>query len=320
MHVRTCPKILLLSALCSSLSACGQSTVAPTASADSVAAFGTAVDRGKLDGAEITEASGLVASRTNPGALWTHNDSGGDPKVYLMSDQGVMLSAFLLPDARNRDWEDIAAGPGPVDGETYLYVGDIGDNSAQYDVKTVYRFVEPLASEAQLSEAQLGEAQLDTVRQIDVLRFVYPDGPRDAETLLVDPLTKNLYVLSKRDQFVHVYQAAFPQNTESIDTLELLGQMPRPQVGILEQLVGGDISPDGKEVLLKSYVQVFYWQHSDDSETLFELLQANPQTLPYQPEPQGEAIGFAADGSGYFTLSEAQSGIEPRLYFYPRSR
>lgn len=308
--MRTHPKLLLLSALCLSLSACGQSTVAPSASTDSSAAFGAAIDRGKLGGTEITEASGLVASRQNPGALWTHNDSGGDPKVYLIDDRGATQSALLLLGARNRDWEDIAVGPGPEDEETYLYVGDIGDNNARHNVKTVYRFVEPVVS----------KTGLDTVRKIDVLRFVYPDGPRDAETLLVDPLTKDLYVLSKRDRFVHVYRAAFPQNTETIDTLELLGQLPRPQVGILEQLVGGDISPDGMEVLLKSYVQMFYWQRGDNSQTLFELLQTNPQVLPYQPEPQGEAVSFAADGSGYYTLSEEQSNIEPRLYFYPRSR
>ena len=307
--MRTLLKLLMMGALCLPLSACGQSTVAPTSSADTTAAFGTPIDRGRLDNPEIREASGLVASRKNPGALWTHNDSGGEPKVYLLNDKGATQATYRLMGAKSRDWEDIAAGPGPVAGETYLYVGDIGDNNAQHTVKTVYRFVEPLAVDSSLS---------GVIRQVDALRFVYPDGARDAETLLVDPVTKDLYVLSKRDKFVHVYRAAFPQNTESIDTLELLGQLPRPQVGILEQLVGGDISPDGKEVLLKSYVQVFYWRRTDEQASLFELLQTDPQPLPYQPEPQGEAIGFATDGSGYFTLSEEQSGLEPRLYFYPR--
>ncbi|MGB3781219.1 MAG: hypothetical protein WA960_22830, partial [Tunicatimonas sp.] len=240
-----------------------------------------------------------------------HNDSGGDPKVYLISDRGTTQATYSLLGANSRDWEDIAAGPGPVAGETYLYVGDIGDNNAQHAIKTVYRFVEPLAADSLPG---------NVIRPVDAIRFVYPDGPRDAETLLVDPFTKDLYVLSKRDKFVHVYRAAFPQNTESIDTLELLGQLPRQQVGILEQLVGGDISADGKEVLLKSYVQVFYWQRADGKTPLVDLLQTEPQVLTYRPEPQGEAIGFATDGSGYFTLSEAQSGIEPRLYFYPREK
>lgn len=303
--------VFLPGVLCLPLSACGQSTVSPTSSADTTVAFGKPIDRGALDNSKIDEASGLVASRKNLGSLWTHNDSGGEPTVYLISDRGATQATCRLMGAKSRDWEDIAAGPGPVEGETYLYVGDIGDNNAQYAVKTVYRFVEPL----------LTDRVSDTlIRQVDALRFVYPDGPRDAETLLVDPFTRDLYVLSKRDQFVHVYRAAFPQNTESIDTLELLDQLPSEQVGILEQLVSGDISPDGKEVLLKSYVQVFYWRRADEQTSLVDLLQTKPQELPYQPEPQGEAIGFATDGSGYYTLSEEQSGIKPRLYFYPRTR
>ena len=86
----------------------------------------------------------------------------------------------------------------------------------------------------------------------------------------------------------------------------------------MEQLVGGDISPDGTEVLLKSYVKVFYWRRQT-GQSLVDLLQTEPTILPYMPEPQGEAIGFATDGSGYYTLSEAQSGLEPRLYFYRRA-
>lgn len=308
MH--TLLRFSILSALCLPLNTCGQSTVAPVSSDDTIV-FGAPIDRGVLNDLAIDEASGLVASHMNPGSLWTHNDSGGDPVVYLISDRGATQAAYRLMGAKSRDWEDIAAGPGPEEGKTYLYVGDIGDNNAQYAVKTVYRFMEPLAADS-LSD--------NVIRQVDALRFVYPDGPRDAETLLLDPFSKDLYVLSKRDQFVHVYRAAFPQNTETIDTLELLGQLPRQQVGILEQLVGGDISPDGKEVLLKSYVQVFYWRRADGQTSLVDLLETKPQVLPYQPEPQGEAIGFAADGSGYYTLSEEQSGMEPRLYFYPRTQ
>lgn len=141
-------KLSMLGMLTLPLSACGQSTVATNSSADTTAAFGAPIDRGVLDNAEIDEASGLVASRKNLGALWTHNDSGGDTKVYLLSDRGATQATYRLMGAKSRDWEDIAIGPGPVEDETYLYVGDIGDNNAHYSVKTVYRFVEPLASDS----------------------------------------------------------------------------------------------------------------------------------------------------------------------------
>ena len=295
--------------LLSSLVACGQQVAPSPAPTDTVTTFSNPVDRGALDNPEIVEASGIVASRKNANALWTHNDSGGAPKVYLISDSGQTLATYVLAGVKSRDWEDIAIGPGPIAGETYVYVGEIGDNNAQYPVKKIYRFVEPKASE---------DSPVDTIRQVDELRVMYPDGPRDAETLLVDPFTKDIYIISKRERRVNIYRAAFPQSTDSLNALEKPGQIPREQVGILEQLVGGDVSADGKEVLLKSYVQVFYWQREGPKTSLVDLLQTESKVLPYVPEPQGEAIGFAADGSGYFTLSEQQSGIEPRLYFYKR--
>lgn len=292
-----------------SLVACGQQVVSSTSSATQQAAFSAPMDQGALDNPEIVEASGIVASRKNANALWTHNDSGGAPEVYLISDRGKTLATYVLAGVTSRDWEDIAIGPGPVAGETYVYVGEIGDNNAQYPVKTIYRFIEPKAG---------GNTMADTIQQVDAIRVMYPDGARDAETLLVDPLTKDLYIISKRERRVNIYRSAFPQSTDSLNALKKLGQIPREQVGILEQMVGGDISADGKEVLLKSYVQVFYWRREDEQTSLVDLLQTKPKVLSYVPEPQGEAIGFAADGSGYFTLSEQQSGIEPRLYFYER--
>jgi len=53
------------------------------------------------------------------------------------------LGIYSVGGASNRDWEDMAIGPGPVDGQQYLYIGDIGDSLAQYDIKYIYRVPEP---------------------------------------------------------------------------------------------------------------------------------------------------------------------------------
>src|SRR6185295_4584513 len=76
----------------------------------------------------ITESSGLAASRTAPGAYWTHNDSGDGPFIYAFDTRGNMLGIFRVTGANNRDWEDIATGPGPRPNHSYLYIGDTGDN------------------------------------------------------------------------------------------------------------------------------------------------------------------------------------------------
>ena len=79
--------------------------------------------------------------------------------------------------------------------------------------------------------------------------------------------------------------------------------------------VAGDIAPTGLEVLVKTYTSVYYWSRGSGAETRF----AHPSiTLPYAFEPQGEAIAWAADSSGYYTVSEEARSIPATLYFYPR--
>jgi len=272
--------------------------------------FGPPVVSGDIEGTEIQEASGLAASPTFDQSFWTHNDSGGSPIVYLISAAGQLKGKVLLSGANNRDWEDIAIGPGPEANVNYIYVGEIGDNNARYNEKRIYRFPEP----GKVS----GLDVTDTVHNADIIRYVYPDGPRDAETLFVDPLTKNIYILSKREASVNIYSAAYPQDTKNVITLEKLGTLPLVAENIRDQIVAGDITQDGLEILLKSYNKVYYWQRNDVSTSITDLLQSEPTELPYTPEPQGESITFATDNSGYYTLSEKRFTEQQRLYFYKR--
>ena len=78
----------------------------------------------------LDEVSGVVASRVHTPDLWVHNDSGGEPAVYAITPDGALLGAYTIDGATNVDWEDIAVGPGPQPGTSYLYVADIGDNAS----------------------------------------------------------------------------------------------------------------------------------------------------------------------------------------------
>ena len=276
------------------------------------APFGGPVPAGVVQYDLLQEASGLVASRAHPGVLWTHNDSGDGPRLYALSTSGRHLGVFTLEGAEARDWEDIAIGPGPEPGVDYLYAGDIGDNDAQQELKYVYRVIEPAVDADQ--------APVDTTLSgVSTVTVRYPDGPSDAETLLVDPLTSDLYVLTKRSTEVAIYRAAAPHSTSDVIDMEHTGTLAVERVPAApaagQGAVGGDISPSGLEVLLKTYVKVYYWKRASSAEALFS---GSPQTLRYTPEPQGEAIAWAADESGYFTLSEGAPSIPAALYFYPR--
>ncbi len=267
--------------------------------------FGTRVDMGIIESNEIVEVSGIAASSKNPGVLWTHNDSGGKSRVFAFDSHGRHLGNFFLAGAQNRDWEDIAIGPGPIAGEQYIYIGNIGDNSVRYDEKYIYRIIEPLVS--------IGQAPIDTVLyDVDRLVFQYPDGNRNAETLMIDPLNLDIYIVSK-ELNTKVYRAAWPYTfyaapTLHVDTLEVVTSLP------FSTAVGGDISPDGKEILIKKSNVMYYWYKNDD-QTIGEALGGNPKVVPYFKEPQGEAVCWASDLSGYYTISE---GSHPHLYFYPR--
>src|SRR6185503_14763457 len=80
--------------------------------------------------AELDEISGMSQSRGNPNIFWVHNDSGDQARVYAVNRKGVLVGTYLLDGASAVDWEDMAMGPAPG-GRSYLYLADIGDNSAR---------------------------------------------------------------------------------------------------------------------------------------------------------------------------------------------
>lgn len=252
---------------------------------------------GTLDNGDIDEASGLVASQVHPFLLYTHNDSGGEPEVYMIDTLGKYQGKIKLDGVRNQDWEDIAVGPGKEAGSTYIYVGDIGDNNAKRDKVQVYRFPEPAA------------LQEDVTVQAERITLTYPGGPRDAETLMVDPWNGDLLILSKRDTSNTLYRATAEQLDAKEVVLEKVMKLP------ITMAVGGDISADGKHILIKNYWAVYYWER-EEGESLTEVFARTPIQLPYKPEPQGEAIGFSASGDRYYTLSESRFRIKPVLYQY----
>ena len=262
------------------------------------------IPKGLIENESLTEASGLVVSRSNPALIWSHNDSGDEARLFLIGPSGEDMGEFKLAGVQNRDWEDMAIGPGPEDGKTYIYIGDIGDNLSQYKVKTIYRMIEPDVSS--VDEKANGE-----IEGVTAIKFEFPDGIRDAETLMVDPLTRDLYVISKREPMVGIYLLKYPYSTTENNLLEKIGEIS------LSNVVGGDISANGKEVLLKTYSAIYCWEKKED-ENIGDLLQTQPVRLPYFREPQGEAIGWKVDGSGFYTVSEEPRGIEANLFFYMR--
>jgi len=255
----------------------------------------------------MDEISGIAASGINENLFYVHNDSGDTSRFFAILPSGKVKSIiYFKGDPKEtfgvHDCEDIAVGPGPVMGKSYVYMGDIGDNYAERKYITVYRMEEKTAWAT------------DSISKADAvpIHFKYPDGPKDAETLMIDPIEKLIYIISKRQYSVTVYTSPLIYKPNDTLVLSKRCRLFFPGYNLFKWITGGDISKDGRQVLIKSYVMVYYWKRQGNM-PVWKTLQKKPQLLPYIQEKQGEAIGFTPDGKGYYTTSE---GVYSPIYYY----
>lgn len=252
------------------------------------------------------ELSGIAASQTNKGILYVHDD-GSINTVYITDKNGTDLGKLTIDNLTTSDVEDIAVGPGPQDGKSYIYLADIGNNNLKATFATIYRFEEPI----------INAADLNTVVHITTyykIKISYSNGSANAETLMIDPLTKDIYVLTKQNFKSYVYKAAYPQVLNTI--------IPLKAQAILnfDLLTAGDIAADGSEILLRSNGQIWYWKRAS-GESILQTLLKQPQDAPYSVnEKQGEAICFSENNDGYFTNTEIRgyAGVVSNISFYKR--
>lgn len=207
--------------------------------------FGKRVDMGAMEHSDIIKASGIVDSKKNANVLWTLNDSGDLNRIFAFNSKGEHLGIYNVDGVSNRDWESLALGPGPVEGVEYLYIGEIGDNNAVYDLKYIYRVPEP--------DVGFNQTPIETtISGAETIAYRYPDGMRDSETLMLGPLTKDIYIVSKREfNDIRVYRLSFPQSTDTTITLEQVANIS------LSQITGGEISSSGLEIIMKNYYTMY---------------------------------------------------------------
>jgi hypothetical protein len=262
---------------------------------------------------ELTEASGLVASRRRADILWVINDSGNPPLLFAARTDGAYLGRWRIEGARNIDWEGLAAGPCTAgSAEPCLFVGDVGDNGAvRSDGVQVYVVQEPIppASPAE-----------GTVAVLRTVWLRYPDGPRDCEALVVDPATGNLYLVEKRPRADRtpgraVYRvpadrtgtAAEPIVAERVATIE------PPADGLV---TAADVHPAGRRLALRTYFGLV--EYRLPAGVPFDRIFVQPAVTLSAPapegpvaEPQGEAVAYSAEGRALLTTTE---GVSPPLH------
>ncbi len=267
------------------------------------ALYGPPAILGAFDDDAIKESSGVAASRINAGVYWTHNDSGDGPFLYAFDREGKKRGVWRVMGAKADDWEDMAAGPGPERGRTYLYLGDIGDNDYARGHVTIYRVPEPTVAEA---DAASSKKEPRPTEAAEAFTLKYPDGAHDAETLLVHPLTGDLYIVAKSlDPSAGVYKLAAPFDPSKTHTLTRVGEVRAPGAAFGGFFTGGSVSPDGARLVLCDYVSAY--ELTLPAGSAFDAIwKQAPLVVEIGERKQGEAVCYGADGETILATSEGR--------------
>jgi hypothetical protein len=261
---------------------------------------------GRLSSPVLNEISGVAVSQRHQNILYVHNDSGDSSRFFAINPEGKLITTYYFKAKLNGfagvlDCEDIAVGPGPEKGQSYIYLADIGDNLVWRSTLQVYRFKEP---------ALLPRADTLTA---DILNLTYPNGKHDAETILIDPLDKLIYIISKREDSVGVYTCALNFKNKDNVVLQQKCKLHFDNKGKKNWIVSGAIAADGTQVLLKSLQQVYYWKRLPN-EPIYKTLQRTPKIqTAFVSHGQEEGIAFSPDGNSYYVTAE---GAGSAIFYY----
>lgn len=263
--------------------------------------------------------SGSAASDARFENLCTPTDLGleeisglvftGD-RIYAIGDSGTDDVVWVL-DTECRVTDTVPVPPTPVDVEDMAFAGgrlwlsDTGDNGR------VRR---------QVSLTEVDPATGDGAMHL----LTYPDGPHDAETLLVGrdghPLIVTKEILGASGLYRPADGATLDRLGPGPAPLRRVGQIayaptdtpgsPLPVAGSI-LVTGGAVSADGRVVAVRTYTDVYLYP-APDGDIAAALTTATPVRVPMPNQPQGEAIAFTPDGD-LLSASEANGGPLPPI-------
>lgn len=230
----------------------------------------------------LAEVSGLVAVDDQ---LVVINDGGDQVTVFLL-DAACQVADVHTAAVDPYDPEDLAVA---ADGTVWL--ADAGDNDA---IRTTVALI-----------------ALRPDGSTSVYRLTYPDGPHDAEALLMAPDGTPYLVTKEILGASGVYRPAsalVDGGTVGMDKVAAVNMTftgttggPVGQAGQL-LITGGAVARDGSAVALRTYTDAYVWPLvGSDVPT---ALAAAPMRIPLPESPQGEAISFSTDNRNLVVASE----------------
>jgi hypothetical protein len=251
----------------------------------------------------LTELSGMVATGKGYVVANDGSDLESHRKVFFLDGKCKLVDVVSFP-TLPRDPEDMAQAK---DGT--IWIADIGDNPDSGDRRTTVALWRlPKGADAPT-----------------IYRLKYPDGPHDAEALVLagdgTPIivTKELgkagiytpTAALKKGQTVELRKAGefTPPKTTTSNPLGPAGRL---------SVTGGANSPDGTRVVLRTYADAFEFDVAGGN-VVEAITKGTARVTPLPDEPFGEAIAYSTDGKSFLTVSEtaeAGAGTKPKILRY----
>lgn len=300
--------------------------------------FKTGVSVGNLS-TTYTEYSGL----TNPGRvenkeyLWAIEDGATNYALAINRNTAAISGKWTVTGMSTSDVEDCTSCV--VDGIPYLFLCNTGDNASARSTINIFRIVEPTITGL--------DGTVSSYTQI-VCQFPAGNMPslKDVESVMADPDTGDLYFITKRISPVKLYRLPFALTYSGTQTLEYVTDLTNDATfntisttytANNGYATGANISPNGSEIMIRSYSSIYVWRRNKTTETIGQCLArvydsilthsyvggggnssltVAPKCLHPNQEPQGESVSFDYEGINIYTCSEylANEGTSSTAY------
>lgn len=250
---------------------------------------------------KVHETSGIELTGSNQ--IWTFNDSGGEPEIYLCDTSGQLLRTIRIQNAWNRDWEDITQ-----DDHGNFYIGNIGNNNNSNTDLTIFKIPNPALTE-------------DSVLTAETISFKYEDQnefPPSSESLYFDAEALfwhqgHLYVTTKNrtqpfDGKIRTYRLPDTAGTYVAKRIATWSSGGSSMMNYW--VTAGDLSPDGSKLCLLSSDKL--WIFYDFPEDNF--FAGKHEVIPLNNFSQKEAVCFLDETTLYITDEELLGGFGRNLY------
>jgi len=242
----------------------------------------------------LTESSGLAVSYTHPDAVWIHNDSGDKPRLFLVGLNGHTRAVVNVEGVDDFDWEDMCSFQ--IDGQSWLLIGDIGDNARERGARNpecrLYLLKEPVVPRANGTPTMRWNVTAG-------ISFDFEDGRFDCEALAVDVMRREILLLTKSlPQDGGLYR--IPLDLSDAKQKHTAKLVARPFIPFATAL---DVSADGRAMIVGSMLNGLLIRRTED-QTWADAFREPATPLDLPPRKQGETICFDRDGKSVFLNSE----------------